>query len=156
MAGWNPWRALRDRPHLELCFEELPAGRRGALRDLGGGRRLVVLAYDLGRRARRCVLGHELIHDERLISTVDAPVGLWIVEERSVNREVARRMVPAKELCRWARARSEAEIPSTVAEVAEHWDVTLEVAMEACRQLIESTDVGARGRHPSSRAIGES
>lgn len=138
MAGWNPWRALRERPHIELRFADLD-GRRGLWqRDEHGD--LIVLDAALDRVARRCVLAHELVHAERGIGFPAASPATMQREEEAVRREVARRLVPAAELAH--RGLRLAEPPPTVSELAEHFDVE--------RSVIELA-VSLSASSPSSR-----
>lgn len=125
---WNPWRALRDRPHIELRF-----GRLGGLQGLWQRDHLgelIVLDDRLDRRQRRCVLAHELVHAERGIGHGAATDATMEREEAAVRREVARRLVPTAELRRFVRRRLSAG-PITLAEIAEEFDVDEEVAAEA-------------------------
>jgi hypothetical protein len=137
---WNPWRALRARDHIELEWAVLSAGR-GRIEDLGDGRRLITLDSRLTRRQRAHTLGHELVHDERGGGCdVDGMPPQWraeiVKEERRVEREVARRLVPPDELRALIRARLEAEIPVAVRDVAEEFDTTPEVAREALHGVV--------------------
>lgn len=96
----------------------------------------VVLALDLDRRGRRSALAHELIHLERQIFyDSSTPAGLVQVEERAVDHEVARRLVPPVELDDWLAARGRE--PTTVADVVEEWDVAPWVAERALRQAAQ-------------------
>jgi hypothetical protein len=135
MGGWNPWRSLRAREHLDLEWRDLPPGVDGAWVPRRGGRAVIVLAARLTRRARRCALAHELVHDERGIVTTSLPAALAAKEERAVDLEVARRMVPSDELRSWITARLELGEPVTAHDVAEEWDVTEQVALQSLRHL---------------------
>jgi Zn-dependent peptidase ImmA (M78 family) len=97
------------------------------------GRRVILIERDLTARARRCVLGHELIHDERdLLYDTDTPAEVVAKEERAVEVELARRLVPPFELMGFVRRRATVG-PVTVAQVADEFDVTEEVALLAMR-----------------------
>lgn len=98
----HPWRMLGSRPHLTLAFADLPADLLGMWRP---GR--VTLARHLLQVERRCVLMHELVHDER---GMPHPA-LSARDEAAVDREVARRLIPLGGLlaaARWSRDLDEA------------------------------------------------
>lgn len=130
---WNPWAALRARPHITL-HQQLLRGHRGLWVPRVGGTADIYLDVRLSRRERRCVLAHELVHDERGISyTTDSPGALVQSEERAVDREVVRRLVPAGELLELVR--SSADMPLEVWEIAEHFDIDRTTARRAVAQL---------------------
>lgn len=132
--SWNPWAALRDRPHLTLRWAHLPGDVSGVLVE-ADGQRTVLLDARLGRRERSAVLGHELVHDERgLLYTPSTPAALVEKEEEAVNRETARRLVPLDELRAFVERRAEVE-PVTAATVCEEFDVHPAVAARALRLL---------------------
>jgi hypothetical protein len=138
MGDWNPWRALRARPHITLEFEHLPAGSDGLLVDRGAGRRVLILAARLTRRERRATLTHELVHDERgILYGPTTPAGLVQLEERAVCVETARRLVPPDELEVFADG--DRQVMSW--ELAEHFDVPEPVVLTAVE--------AAKRRHPS-------
>jgi hypothetical protein len=125
-GGWNPWRALRGRPHVVLEWGEL-TGTRGALVEAPDGR-VIWLDWRLGRRARSAVLTHELVHDERgLLYDETTPVALVAKEEAAVRTETARRLVPPRDL---AAMIAEGE-PVELWQIAERFDTTEEVARAA-------------------------
>lgn len=136
---WNPWHSLRERHHLEFSLVDLPE-------EVGGGyyapqpEGWVALLIDrkLGRRERKVVVAHEVVHDERGGGcSADGMPASWDAvvkrDEATVDREVARRLVPADEL----RAFAERFEPDGVTawQVADEFDVTDEVAMRALRML---------------------
>jgi hypothetical protein len=130
---WNPWRALRDRPTVRLWFAPLD-GRRGLwLQDPEGD--LIVLDPGLGRRARRCVLAHELVHAERGIGHGPATDATMAREEETVRREVARRLVPPELLRLFVAAREQMGGVSA-ADVANEFDVEADVAGKAIELLL--------------------
>jgi hypothetical protein len=89
-----------------------------------------VLDATLDRRARRCVLGHELVHAERGIGHPAATAATMEREEEAVRREVARRLVPPGLLRRFVAGRVDLG-GVTVDEVADEFDVEPEVAAKA-------------------------
>jgi hypothetical protein len=128
--AWNPWRDLRERPHLRLVWAKLN-GCRGMIEDDGTERR-IVLDSRLDRRTRSAVLGHELVHDERnVLYQTDTPKALVQREEEFVDREVARRLVPASLLARLVTRLEALGEPVHAVTVAEEFDVELGVAQRA-------------------------
>jgi len=135
MGDWNPWRALRERPHIELVWSQFPDGARGAWVP-GAARSIIALDVRLRRRERRAVLTHELVHDERGIAyTSGTPPLLIAKEERAVDLEAARRLVPLDELRRFVAQRRELE-PITVTDIAAAFDVPPDVARRAVDLLV--------------------
>lgn len=89
---------MRERRHLTLVFAPLPdSAGGGAIVDIDGTR-VVVLDERLNRRSRNAVLGHELVHDERLLFPPDTPERFVAKEEAIVRRITAERLVPLDEL----------------------------------------------------------
>lgn len=131
--AWNPWRALRAREHIRLDWLWLNAGMRGYIEDDPPGRR-IVLARGLSQPERRAALAHELVHDERGLLPQWAPVSIRAKDERAVDAEVARRLVPADELAEFVLERLSIDEPVTAACIAERFGVPLSVATEAARQ----------------------
>lgn len=124
---WNPWRTLRERDHIIFARTRLPDGVDGV--QAQRGERSVILIDDrLDQATRRAVLAHELIHEERG-GSVDYPGAhaCWgqvvVQEERRVDREVARRLIPAADLAEFVAARLSVSDGVTVREVAEHFGV---------------------------------
>lgn len=136
---WNPWRSLRDRTHLEFGLVSLPGPLGGGYYEpQPEGWAALLIDERLTRVDRRAVLAHELVHDERGggCTSEDMPASWDAVvtrDESAVDREVARRLVPADEL----RAFAEQHEPDGVAvwEVAAEFDVPDHVAERACRLL---------------------
>lgn len=126
---WNPWRALRERPQIELRQQWL-RGRRGLWVPNGDGTSTIYLDPRASRRERRCTLAHELVHEERGIAYGPAtPRPLVQLEERTVTRIAVGRLVPAAELAELA-----ASVDQLAAwEVADHFDVDHATARAACR-----------------------
>jgi hypothetical protein len=129
---WNPWRALRQLDHVELVFADLD-GELGLWLAGPDGDRIVIDAR-LDRRARRCVLAHELVHAERRIGFGAASAATMAREEETVRREVARRLVPAAELRAFVDARCSVAGVALEA-IADEFDVTLDVAAKAAELL---------------------
>jgi Zn-dependent peptidase ImmA (M78 family) len=147
MTGWRVWRELRRRPHLELRFGEL-AHSDGALIDVDGRRRIVVLDHRLGRRDRNAVLAHELVHDERGLLFDDAtPIGIVRKEEAIVDAITAARLVPLDELEAFLSRCDDAD-GITANDVADEFDVPADIAARAIR-LLEQRAIGSN--HPSLR-----
>jgi hypothetical protein len=130
---WNPWRALRERSHIELRFADLGPHRGLWQRDGLGD--IIVLDVTLDRRSRRCVLAHELIHAERGIGHGRASVATMELEEELTRREVARRLVPAAALRAFIGTRIDTDGGVTCADVEEEFDVDPEVAAKALELL---------------------
>lgn len=136
MAGrWHPWRDLRGRSHIDLEWGYLTAGR-GRIDDVGDGRRRITLDARLDRRERSATLGHELIHDERGggCDAEGMPSGWAAVvarDEKAVDVENARRLVPLDELGAFIRGRVDADLTVTVEDVVEEFDTAPDVAREA-------------------------
>lgn len=129
---WNPWRALRERDHIRVEWAFLRC--RGLWIPHADGTATIQLDARLSRRERRCVLAHELIHDERGIAFLPStPAGLVEAEERWVRAETARRLVPPAELAELVAAL--APEPVTVLDVADAFDVDRCTARQACSRL---------------------
>lgn len=141
--GYNAWRDLRARRHLTLRWAILDVA--GMLTEHHGGRRIVWLDVRLDRPQRHATLCHELIHDERdILYHPSTPQPLVQVEEREVEREVARRLVPADLLAELASQRLSLGERLEVWEVAEAFDVPHPVAeLAMCRM-----------RHPDGASLG--
>ena len=104
MASSNPWRELRRRTHILFQRRSLPDGVDGWISPGGEGEKTVIFVSDrLDYAGRRAVLVHELVHDERGggAGWVGQPVtwdAVVVRDERAVDREVARRLIPVEEL----------------------------------------------------------
>jgi len=102
-----------------------------------GGDAVIAVDVDLDPVERNAVLAHELVHDERG-GGIDAsymPPGWDAVvarEEDLVEREVARRLVPAAELTTFLALREELGEPVMVSDVADEFGVPPWVAARAC------------------------
>lgn len=141
-SPWNPWAALRARPHVELRFAPEAALTGGAMLVSAPDRAIVVLDPALGRRARRCALAHELVHEERGGGCDRYDLPEWcdhVVarDEAAVNREVASRLVPTPALRRLVEQRSSLGDGVDPWEVADAFDVDDGVARLALSLLAE-------------------
>lgn len=122
MATWNPWRELRERrSSVELWFAPLD-GVRG-LWTCDGDREDIYLDERLGRRERREVLAHELVHGERRIGHGAATEATMEREEQMVWRSAMVRLVPPVEVLAFVRRRLSAG-PVTVDDLAEEFDLS--------------------------------
>lgn len=140
-AAWDPRTALSERPHLVYNPRaRLPPSAGGAV--YWPLKRYVAILIDprQPRVKRRCLLAHELVHDERN-GGCDArfmpPTWKPVVrrEEGWVNDIVADRLVPLDALRRFCRARADVAGGVTAADVAAEFDVTEELAARALRRL---------------------
>lgn len=121
---WNPWRALREREHVRLAWTRL-RGTRGLWESHGDGRVTIHLDPRLSRRERRCVLAHELVHDERQIGYGPwTPAALIEVEERCVWAETVDRLVPPGQLA----ALVDQGMPLMLWELCDHFDIDHQTA----------------------------
>ena len=138
-ARWDPWAALRQRTEVSFHLDPVAAVLGGGFYARQGTLRAIVLDPSLSRRRRRTALAHELIHDERgQLEPLHGrtPPGLEVLvarEEEAVEREVARRLVPAAELLALLEARA------SVGEACEPWQVAEEFDVDdttAARALV--------------------
>ncbi|HYI60563.1 MAG TPA: hypothetical protein VEW93_02030 [Acidimicrobiales bacterium] len=137
---WDPWAALRARPHVELRFAPEAALTGGAMLVSGPGRAIVVLDPALDRRARRCALAHELVHEERGGGCDGHGLPEWLDDvvardEAAVNREVAIRLVPRRALQHLVEQRGGLGEGVAPWEVADAFDVDDTVAALALSLL---------------------
>lgn len=136
---WNPWAALRSRPHVRLRLDPEAGLLGGAMLVLGPGLAIVVLDPALDRRSRRVALAHELVHEERGggCDAPGLPDALDVIvarDEADVVREVARRLVPPAALRHLLEQRQGLGLLVEPWEVAEAFDVddlTARVALAA-------------------------
>ena len=119
-----------------MRFDEIADDVGGALYGHRDDRAAIVLSPGLDQVERRCALAHELVHDERRITSPAATDATMQLEEERVRRVAAARLVPAGELYELVVARATVE-PITADVVAAEFDVTSAVAAEALRQLQE-------------------
>lgn len=130
MAAFNPWRWLREHPHISLRWARLPVGVRGLYID--AAEPVIVLDSSLGRRQRNATLCHEVVHAERGIS------GEPRLDERGVDDEVARLLVPFDELAAMHEIAVLNDLPMEPWQIAEHFDVPGDVAERAMQLLLKS------------------
>ncbi|HLG66916.1 MAG TPA: hypothetical protein VKV36_03480 [Acidimicrobiales bacterium] len=135
MPTWDPWQALRDRPWIVFGLERLPPPVAGVYHRRGT-RRVIVVDARLGRVARRATLAHELVHDERgggpgFAGQPDGWAAVVARDERQVDDEVARRLVPLDELRRLCRQADDLEEGLSALDVAAAFDVPEPVARRA-------------------------
>lgn len=136
---WNPWAALRARPHVGLRIDPEAALLGGAMLVQAPGLTVIVLDPALDRRSRRVALAHELVHEERGggCDGPELPSGLDVIvarDEAAVIREVARRLVPPAALRHLLEQRQGLGLHLEPWEVAEAFDVddpTARVALTA-------------------------
>ena len=131
VGQWKPWLALRQRVHITMKLDPaLPRSTGGAVYVRDGDDAWIVLAGWLSQREKRCVLTHELIHDElgsscRAVGMPDAWDAVVAREEAWIDREAARRLVPAAELGLFLRRQAAHIDPAvTLHDIADHFDVT--------------------------------
>ena len=135
--------ALSQRPHLVFSDRaRLPASLGGAvywpLRR--GGYAAILIDRHERRVRRRCLLAHELVHDERR-GGCDArfmpPSWKAVVrrEEGWVDDVVADRLVPPEALWAFCERAADALGGVTAADVAAEFDVTEDLAARALRRL---------------------
>lgn len=130
MVGGNPWRQLRAQSDIVLEWSRLPDNMLGAYVEKAGGVRTIVLDERLDREERRATLCHELIHAERGIT------GEERFDERGVEDEVARRLVPFDELAAMWEVATLNDLPVEPWMLAEKFDVPDDVAERAMRLFL--------------------
>lgn len=81
---FNPWRALRDRPHIRVLWEPM----EDLLGTWDSARSVITLHPGQSQRQRRCTLAHELIHAE-----LDHDGPCDEATERTVHAQAARRLI---------------------------------------------------------------
>lgn len=129
MAALNPWRELRAHPEVTLEWRFLPDDLDGLYCPNGDGTATIIIDANLGRTERNVTLCHELVHHRFGITGVER------LDERGVEDEVARLLVPVDELAQLVASICDDGTPVMAWEVAEAFDVTDEVAERACRLL---------------------
>lgn len=133
MERWNPWRSLRASTSVVLWFAPL-GGPRGRWERGVDGRDEILIEETLGRRARREVLAHELVHVERGVGWPAATPATMQAEEERVWREALTRLAPPGQVLAFARGRASVDAV-TVHDVAEEFDLTPESAARVVHLL---------------------
>jgi hypothetical protein len=129
-ARWNPWRALRARPEIELWFAGLGRDRgrwtrRGSVDE-------ILLDPSLDRQTRNEVLAHELVHAERGIGRPLATDATMQLEEERVWRIALDRLAPPAEVRAFVERRSTVG-PVSIDDLAEEFDLSPESAARVAR-----------------------
>lgn len=127
---------MRSRPWLTLEWWRFDGPPRGEWR---GDR--ILLDVRLGRVERRCVLMHELVHQERGIGFPAATAATMQREEKIVEQATASRLVPEAALVRFVEKRMSIGEGVTARCVAERFDVTVGVAETALQGLVRRAGV---------------
>lgn len=158
MSAWNPWAALRGRPHIIFRLDHIAAHGGGAIYARRGDRAVIVIDPALDRPARRAALAHELVHDERGggADHPGMPEGWAAVvagDERAVDRIVARRLVPATALANLVAQLVDVDGGVTAGAVAEAFEVPEAVAITALELFVAGAEPQRRP-DPSSRPDG--
>lgn len=135
---WNPWRALRALDDVDFALVDLPEVLGGGVYIPDDHWAAILIDRSLGRRQRNALLAHELIHHRRGGGTSRQGMpATWEPiarrEELIVDREVAQRLVPLEELAGLMAEADDLEVTIEAWQVADHFDVTVEVAELAMR-----------------------
>lgn len=141
--GWSPWAEVGGLPHVQVRHVDLPDEVGGGALVRRGPTVWILLDQDLPQDERRAVLAHELEHLRRGPSSrcVDMPSGWDDViarEEISVDRAVARRLVPLDELAVFVDRVIELGEPVGAAAVMEEFGVPVDVAHLALHLLAQA------------------
>ena len=139
-APFDPWRAAEHHDDLILAAHPLARLMGGGFYAQLGSTSIIVVDPDLDGAERRVVLTHELVHHERggSVARTGAPERLQALvdrEERAVDREVARRLVPDAELRTLVCEHLGAGDGLDVREVADHFEVPVAIASLALAAL---------------------
>jgi len=136
---WSPWRAASKLPNLSIRLDRLPDETGGGALARRGDQVVIVLDRRLSSVERRVMLTHELVHHERGSSSRCHDTGYLsphiVQEERAVEREVARRLVPAGDLQIFIDRSINLGQGVEPRHVAEEFEVTESVAALAMRNL---------------------
>ena len=135
---FDPWQAVAERDDVVVSLHPIARLMGGGFYARAGRLGVIVVDPDLSGDQRRAVLTHELIHHERggAPEGCGGEAGCFVDDdERSVEREVAHRLVPADVLDRFVRAARRGGLGIGPAEVADHFEVPPEVAALALHEL---------------------
>jgi IrrE N-terminal-like domain len=137
---FDPWQAVDKHADLSVLFHPVAGLMGGGFHARTHGRAVIVLDPDLDGPMRRAVLTHELVHHERGggPGRSGAPATLDLLverDERAVDAEVARRLLPVDELDRVVTELVACTGSASVIDVAAHFAVPSEVARCALAQL---------------------
>jgi hypothetical protein len=142
--AFDPWLAVDDHPDLSVLFHPVAGLMGGGFHVRTDGHAVIVLDPALDATMRRTVLTHELVHHERGggPGRPGAPATLDLLverDERAVDDEVARRLVPVDELDRVVAELVADSGGASVTDVAAHFAVPTDVARVALAQLALTT-----------------
>lgn len=144
---WNPWRALKQQPQLLLDIVDLPPACGGGMYVPHPDGDVLLLDRQLSQAERRCILTHELIHQEwgSPCGAIGQPRSWDTVmarEEIRVHEEAIRRLVPSDALRAYCEGISDF-LAVEPHEIADHFHVTLEYAEHALFLLAAQQQRGA-------------
>lgn len=133
------WRTLPDRDDVHVRVTSLPAAcGGGVLVRLDHGEVWILIDADRPAVERRAILAHELEHLDRGSARWPGAPESWDAvvarEERRVDDRVAGRLVPEQELQAFVRRCLSIDEYVTALDVAEHFEVPVDVAERACRR----------------------
>lgn len=128
MSAVNPWRLLRASPEVELRWAYLD-GLCGFYEPHADGTAMIVLDAGIDAATRNATLMHELEHHRRGIC------GVARYDERGVEDEVARKLVPLDELAQLVASICDDGTPVMAWELAAAFGVPEDVAERACEML---------------------
>lgn len=124
-----------------MRLRDLPDETGGGVIAWRGDRVWIFLDRSLSQAERRCVLGHEVVHLERGRLRCDWDEPMWSAvisrQELDIDREVARRLVPADELDRLIGQKLSLGQPVVPFDVEEEFDVdgaTAQLALELAQE----------------------
>lgn len=129
--GWNPWAVLRSRTDIELLICKLAGETQGLTVTESRRPSVIMLSHTLTQTERKHVLAHELVHVERGGGCPFDPTR----EERRVEDEAVRRLVPLSALHAELVRRESAGVTYEPWEIAEDWHVPEVVARRALELL---------------------
>jgi len=145
---FDPWLAAEGHDDLILALHPVAALMGGGFHAWRHGVGVIVVDPALAGADRRAVLTHELVHHERggaveHLGAPDAWQPMVDREERAVDREVARRLVPTPELAALVAERTAGDLTVEAVDVASHFDVPPWVADLAIERFVADRIDGA-------------